>query len=500
MATTTLVRGRAVLTGRLDLPEVTDGAVAIEGSRIVDVGPYTELRRRFSRADEVGSSDRIVLPGLVSAHQHGGGASSIQLGCADGPFERWLIEMMAIPPLDVRYDTAYHAGRLLASGITTTVHSHYIRDPARYRDEVDEILAGYADIGMRVAFAPHYIDRNFLTYGDDDAFVAGLPADLRGVAQSLCAAAIGEDDYLALVAELAERADGDRERILFGPVAPQWCTPRALGRIAEAVKGSDLGAHTHLLETATQRAYLDEDARGSVVSQLDATGMLGPRTSLAHCVWLTSDEISLLARRGSTVVLNPGCNLRLGNGLAPVAELVAAGVCLAVGTDDMTLGDDDDLFSELRLVAGLGRVSGTWIEPAHLMRMATSGGARAALFDDSVGTIEPGRQADLVLLDTTRILEPVTFAGVSMLDLTLARARASDVRTVLIGGTVRLDDGALVGGDLHSARQAIGKAARPEWGRPDRATFKDVVGRIAAARAQWPDVVSGSGAARSHGN
>ena len=178
-----LAHGRAVLTGRLDQPEIPDAAVLVDGARIVAVGPTAQLREAYRPDREIGGLDRIVMPGLVSAHQHGGGVTSVQLGCRDQPFEAWLMAMFGVPPLDIRLDTQFHALRLIENGVTTTLHSHYTRDPGRYDSEVSEILAGYRDAGMRVAFAPCYMDRNLLTYGDDAAFIASLGPELAAAAR-----------------------------------------------------------------------------------------------------------------------------------------------------------------------------------------------------------------------------------------------------------------------------------------------------------------------------
>lgn len=410
----------------------------------------------------------------------------MQLGCADQPFERWLVDMLRIPPLDVRQDTRYHALRFLENGITTTLHSHYVRDSSRYHAEVEEVLAGYADVGMRVAFAPHYIDRNFLTYGEDEPFLASLPPELMAGARGFTQPPITADAYLSLVRSLADQADSASRRILLGPVAPQWCSEQMLRRIGEIVRSGERGAHLHLLETPAQRAYLDESLGHSIVDLLDNVGLLGPTVSFAHGVWLRPSEMALMADRGSSLVLNPGCNLRLGNGTPPIGELVEHGVDLAVGTDDMSLGDDDDLFGEVRLVSALARVSGAWLDSATLLRAATWGGARAAQFADLVGTLEPGKRADVVLLDATRIVEPATLDGVSMLDLTVARARGADVRTVVLDGQIVFDERAHRVMDRDDVVEAVAASAAAQTMSAEYGEFARVVTRLAAARGAWP--------------
>src|SRR5260221_2658566 len=120
----TLVYGRSLLTGRPDLPEIPDGGLIIDGAVITEVGSAAELRRRHAPDTELGGHDRVVLPGLVSAHQHGGGVSSVQLGCPDPPLERWVIQKLGHPPLDSVLDTLYQAPGLIAHRVTAPNPSH----------------------------------------------------------------------------------------------------------------------------------------------------------------------------------------------------------------------------------------------------------------------------------------------------------------------------------------------------------------------------------------
>jgi cytosine/adenosine deaminase-related metal-dependent hydrolase len=480
-----LISGRAVLTGRLDQPEIPDGGVVVDADRIVAVGRTKDLRKKYRFDAELGGGDRVVMPGLVSAHQHGAGVASTQLGCPDQPFEAWLLAMFGIPPLDVRLDTQLHALRLLDSGVTSTIHSHYTRDPANYETEVAQILEGYRDVGLRVAFAPCFIDQNLLTYGQDDAFLRALPAELAAYARTINGGGIDGPDYVPFVQALAREAEADRERILFGPVAPQWCTNRVLEAIGEAVKASAMGVHLHLLESPAQRRYLDLSLGRSVVDFLAELGLLGSTVSFAHGVWLRRDEIEQISEAGASVVINAGCNLRLGNGIAPVGELVASGVRIAFGTDDMTLDDDDDLLRELRLTLLLARYTNHWLDPAWAISAATLGGAKAALLDDLVGSIEPGKRADLLLLDADRLLAPWTDPDVSMAELVVTRASGRDVRTVIIDGVVVFDGGRHRSLDKTALDRALADVARHQSVDPVRRSTLRAARGLATAHQAW---------------
>jgi cytosine/adenosine deaminase-related metal-dependent hydrolase len=247
--------------------------------------------------------------------------------------------------------------------------------------------------------------------------------------------------------------------------------------------GAAGGLHTHLLESPAQRQYLDSWLGRSVVTVLDTLGLLGPATSLAHAVHIRPAEIELLAQRGAQVVTNPGSNLRLGNGIAPVAALLDAGVPVAVGTDDMAAGDDDDLFAEGRLMALLQRPRGRWLAAAQVLSMLTSAGAGAALFGALTGRLEPGRRADLVLLATGRLDEPGTGPPASDLELVVARAAARDVRTVLIDGSVRYHEGRHTWVDRAEVVSALRDVVRAQTGADGH---RQAV-RLSEQLASWHD-------------
>lgn len=456
-----LVHGRALLTGLLDEPVIAGGGAVIDSASIVAVGAADRLRTEHRIDSEVGGSDRIVMPGLVSAHQHGGGISSLLLGCEDASFEHWLIAMYGIVPLDPYLDTLYHALRFIENGITSTVHSHYTRDPSRYRDEIDDVIRGYRVAGMRVMFAPCFMDRGRFVYGDDNSFIERLPASIVEYAMVMGGAGVTLAEYLAVVSALRAEVDTEWTRITYGPVAPQWCTRDALEAMAGA-DASQVGVHTHLLESRAQRDHLDRALRGSVVSWLDDLGLVSDRSCFAHGVWLREDEIELLAARGARVIHNPSCNLRLGNGIAPLGDMLSRGISVAIGTDDMTLDDDEDLFREARLAGSLARIGNHWLSAETLVNMLTYQGAAVAGFADVTGTIEPGKRADLVLLDA-RALDGATESPlVDACALVIGRASASTVSSVMIGGRMVLDDGRHVGIDMHDVAGALHEVWRSQ--------------------------------------
>lgn len=180
------------------------------------------------------------------------------------------------------------------------------------------------------------------------------------------------------------------------------------------------------------------------MAHLGELGFLGPELSCAHAVWLTEEDLDLLAQNGVTVCHNPSSNLRLKSGIAPVNPMLAKGINVALGTDSTAINDDDDMLQEMRLASKLHRQPGIdapSLTSHQALAMATINAAQATFFQGSIGALEKGRRADLVLLDLTSIEEPYLDAGIDAIDALVCRGKARQVDTVIIDGEVVLRDG-----------------------------------------------------------
>ena len=213
--------------------------------------------------------------------------------------------------------------------------------------------------------------------------------------------------------------------------------------------------HLHALESRRQLAWGDDVHAGNELRRLADRGVLGDRTAIAHGVYLRDADIDLMAERGAMVAHNCSSNLRLACGIAPVRRLVARGVTVGLGSDDMTLDDDDDMLSEVRAAHITQRV---WegpdplLDARDILRMAWEGGARIAGLEGQVGRLEPGYRADAVVLDLEAMRGVYTSPAVPYHDLVVARARRRHVRQVLVGGQVLAQDGR----PLHVDMDALG--------------------------------------------
>jgi 5-methylthioadenosine/S-adenosylhomocysteine deaminase len=466
-----LIRGRYVVTGVAGdgaAGVIDDGAVFQRDGVIVDVAPATELMRRYPDAVVLGSPEHVVLPGLVNSHHHVG-LTPFQLGSPDYPLELWFASRMAARDVDPYLDTLYSAFEMLESGITTVQHLHGWRGgpAARVRRVAERILQAYEDVGMRVCYSYALRDQNRLVYEADEAFCRRLPPALGAeLAGYLEAQSIPLPDHLRLFEELWEHAgrnQRERVRVQLAPANLHWCTDEALAALRDRSEKYDVGLHMHLVETAYQKEYARRRAGTTALRHLHGLGLLGPRLTLGHGVWLTEADIDLAARTGTMICHNASSNLRLRSGVAPLNAFLARGIPVGLGLDEAGVNDDRDMFQEMRLVLRLHRVPGmddVVPNSAQVLRMATMGGALTTGFTGRIGAVERGKAADLVLLPWKSLAFPYLDPDIAVVDAVVHRARAAAVDTVLVAGEVVLKDGRPTRVDKAAALEELAAALR----------------------------------------
>ena len=212
---------------------------------------------------------------------------------------------------------------------------------------------------------------------------------------------------------------------------------------------------------------------------------------MAHGVWLTQEDISLLADTGTGVCHNPSSNLRLRSGIAPIVVMLHQGVPLALGTDSTGINDDDDMFQEMGLALRLHRPPGLEeqaITAHQVLHMATLGGARVTTFGDTIGALEPGRRADMVLVDWDRVSSPYLDPDLDPVEVLVARARAKDVQTVMVDGRVVYQDGVFPGLDQEAIVKEITdqlSGSVPEAARERRRLYQELEPHLHRFYADW---------------
>jgi cytosine/adenosine deaminase-related metal-dependent hydrolase len=253
------------------------------------------------------------------------------------------------------------------------------------------------------------------------------------------------EDHLGIFVHLWEGwHTAERVRIQLAPANLHWCSDRALRSLQEYAVKYRVGLHMHLLETAYQKEYARRRTGTTAVKYLRDYGLLGPQMTLGHGVWLTEEDVELVVQSGTMICHNASSNLRLRSGVAPLNHFTAHGVRVALGLDEAGINDDRDMLQEMRLVLRLHRVPGMDdVVPTapQVFQMATEHGAQTTGFAAQIGTLEPGKAADLVLMNWQQMAYPYLDPATSVLDTVVHRGKSTGVDTVLVAGEPVLHQG-----------------------------------------------------------
>ncbi|WP_428926904.1 amidohydrolase family protein [Marinibacterium sp. SX1] len=416
------------------------GGVAVTDGRIAAVGRPGDLRARYPAARETALGDVVVLPGFINAHQHGRGLSQLQLGYPDDQLEPWIARRRGRGAPDAYLLTRLAAQEMLRNGVTATLHANYSYATGDYEAELRGALRAYEDTGLRATVCVGFADQGGLVYppADEGAFRAGLSPQAQELLAGARPAYLPLDETLDLMDRLlAEYAGHPTITLAHGPAGPQWVSDAAWAAIAAHAARSGTGIHFHLLESPAQRTVADRLYDGAVLRHLEGLGLFDTPVSAAHFTQARAGDIDDALRLGLTVVSNPGANMRLFNGPPPLATWRAAGLPVALGTDNCALDDTEDYLSELRLGGLLARGTGAPdLAARQTLAMGTETGARA-IFQPDIGTLAPGQRADLVALDPARARGAYLDPDCDLLELVLARCTGADTRLTMVGGKIR---------------------------------------------------------------
>jgi 5-methylthioadenosine/S-adenosylhomocysteine deaminase len=422
---------------------VEGGAVYVSGKNIVEVGRYKDLKAIYPTATVIGSSRFWVAPGFVNAHQHGRGLTTYQLGGRDDCFEISRFSPEPQATVEPYIDTLYGCMRMIEAGITTCIHYNSSRGPSFYETDVLDRMRAYQDSGIRVSFGLDIRDRNHLVYGDEQ-FIQSMPSPLKEkiIEKYTRSRTLTADAYFPFVKKLSDSLavkEQDRSKLFLTPAGPQWCTEDLLRAIRRESVERDLGIQIHVSETKYQRSFFSRAYQKTATEWLNSLDFLSPHVSIAHGVWLNQNDLRLLASKGCAIVHNPSSNLRLRSGVAPLPLFYQTGITLGLGLDSSTLNDDSDILQEMRLAANLQRIpgsSGGLVPLKEIFKMATVNGMKLLRWSDIAGALEPGKQADLVLLDTHDFARPYLAPRQNPIDTLIYRGRSSAVDTVMVGGEI----------------------------------------------------------------
>lgn len=428
------------------------GHVVIEGSRIASVDTGEAPAPADGRV--IDATEKIVIPGLINAHTHGHGSFGKGLG------DRWTLELLlnASPwasggfTHEDRYLAAMlNAAENVLSG-ATAAYDLFVQIPVPDPEALEAVARGYAEVGVRLVLAPMMADLGF--YEAVPGLLEILPVEARDAVAALGSA--GAEHQLRRLGAWLDGFGHDRDRVrpALGPTIPTHCTDAFLVGCRDLARDRGLSIQMHLAESKPQVVAGRERHGTGLVRRLEDLGLLGPGFAGAHGVWLDDDDLARLAGSGSTMVHNPGSNLRLGSGIARTRPMRDSGICLGLGSDGSVSSDNQNMFEAMRLASYVSRATSPdpedWISAREAFSMATVEGARVLGFEGSLGRVAPGYYADLTLLDATAVA--FTPLNDPMLQL-VQSADTAVVDTVIIGGRVVLEARRFVGLDYASLRR-----------------------------------------------
>ncbi|HEY0249636.1 MAG TPA: amidohydrolase [Gryllotalpicola sp.] len=379
----TIVRGGWVLTSAPDGAEtpaaIRDGAVVVTGDRIAAVGGHAELRAAYPDAAERGGPNDIVSPGFVNAHGHFSEGLITGIGSQYTLWE-WLQRLITPVNPVMDFDKAY-AGtllqgiQLLRSGVTTA-NDMFCSDPNPAGPITPGVVKALDELGLRgvLSFGSGDADRGF-----------GMPEII--------------DEWEALREATASSA---YSTFRVGIAALGRTTEESFAQAIEYAVDGGHGVHIHLHEVREEVTATRQRTGRTAVGHSAHEGLFAAPTIAAHCVWVDRDDRRLLAEHGVGVAHNPVANAILASGVAPVAELRTLGVAVGIGVDGAASNDAQDYLQAMKTAPLLARIrdlQATAMSAREAFELATIGGARALRLDDRIGSLEPGKKADLVVFD-----------------------------------------------------------------------------------------------------
>lgn len=472
-----LIRGGKLLTQDPKQPVILDGAVLIEQDRILEVDTYDALKKSPGIDQELGTDDTWVLPGFVNAHYHHDRVFS--MGGVDAPLELWLLRASGLdfPPPDAEDEFNYlvtlvSAMQLVRSGVTLTMDMAW---PTNHRP----VIQAYLDLGLDLIYAPTLRSQNGYVYEADEKFLAMLSNDLRQrvVGQGLGLTGVYKPagPYFDTWNELNEEFK-QQIQLVIAPDGPEWCSEAELRQTAQKAEKENACVHLHNSESPLERQWALQTRSQTMTEYLAQIGFLRPGVSCGHGVWYSQHDLELLVAHDVVTVHNPSSNLRLGNGIAPVAAYLDAGMTIALGTDGEGLTDRSNYLDEMRLASYLQRVPSAnlpardpWTRglPARtVFEMATVNGAKA-FRRDGIGRLQPGYRADLVLINAKRMSMPYLWPGHDPYAAVLQKMEPDHIDMVISRGRVLLDGGRIVTVDEDKITQKLQSIYDCIWKNPD---------------------------------
>lgn len=423
--------------------EPFEGDILIEDDRIKTIGTV----EGDIQVDEVISGqDKLVIPGLINSHIHT--PEAFAKGRYDNlPLELWMtlaygiLGAAELTPRMIYLRSALCAMDAIKTGVTF-FSDDILEFPLQSMETMGAVFQAYEDVGIRASISGHVINRSLpdtIVYLNDL-----LPDDLkREIAAQEPPSA---DEFAAFCKESYELYNDRAGRLRFmpAPSGPQRCTEDLMQTADEFARAHNLPFHTHILESKVQAVTGKEMYGKTLIRYMHDLGLLNRNTTIAHGIWLTDDDIALMGEAGCSVVHNSLSNLKLGSGICAVRRLLDAGVNLALGSDGVSTSDTPRMFSVMQCAGLMHKISSPdnayWLDAHEVLHAATLGGAYSVLQEDEIGSLEPGKRADMSILN----LRTANFTPLNDVRNHLIYCEnGSSVETVIVNGEIMVQDGQL---------------------------------------------------------
>ncbi len=408
-----LVSGATVVTldgaGRI----LQDGAIAVTGQRIIALGPSAELRARYAASRTIDGRGQIAMPGLVNGHNHA--PMVLFRGIADDlALMEWLqkyifpAEAKNVTPEFVEWGTLLACLEMIRSGTTTYADMYYFED---------RVAEATARAGLRAILGETIIQFPVPDHKTPEEALAYTEAFIRRWK--------GHPRIVPAVAPHAPYTNSTESLRACKALADKYGVPLTI----------------HVSETQDEVDEIRREHDATSTEWLEKLGILGPGVIFNHGVWLTERDMALLRQHGVSVIHNPESNMKLASGVAPIARMLALGIEVGLGTDGAASNNDLDMFEAMDFAAKLQKLAGkdpTLLPARQVVEMATIGGARALKLDKETGSLEPGKRADFILVDTLGAHATPMYNVYSHLAYAL---KAADVRTMVVDGRILMLQG-----------------------------------------------------------
>ncbi|ARU62915.1 N-ethylammeline chlorohydrolase [Tumebacillus avium] len=404
----TLIHSAVIVTA-LEDSWIPEGYLIVEGNRIAEVGTgaYQGATEGFDRV--IDAKGKLAMPGLINTHGHA--AMTLLRGYADDlPLQTWLEERCwpieaKMTDEDIYWGTQLAILEMLKGGTTTFTDMYF---------SMDRVAQAAEASGIRACLSRGII---------------GFPPD-------------GEKK-LAEAVSFSKEYHGkanNRITVTFGPHAPYTCPPEFLKRVVAASEELNLPIQIHLSETAREVEECVAQHGMSPIKLMEELGVFTRPTLAAHCVHLSDEDIEIMAKHDVRVAHNPDSNLKLGSGVAPVLKMLDKGLTVGLGTDGAASNNNLDMFEEMRMAAMLHKgvnQDAIAVSAFKALEMATTDGARALFLEDTLGTLQQGALADVLLVD---IDQPHFYPRHNMIAHLVYSAGSRDVTHVFVDGELVVED------------------------------------------------------------